>query len=410
VEISTQPPAHTGEQSRRVPPRSLSGPEVLAAAHSLVPLLRDHAVEADASRTIDPQVFRALADAGFFHILKPRRYGGFELGEHDHAMVAMTLARGCASTAWVFSILSSHNIAALSYPEEAQDEIWGRDTYATLAGNTTLSVDATAEPAPGGYRLTGRWGFCSGSDFTEWLIFNAPVGDTREGHMFLVPRTDAETIDDWTPTGLRGTGSRSLQVTDVFVPEHRVVRTQDTAMRLEARRALHPTFDAMYTPFPSHGRFTFSAVAVGAALGAVEHVGDAIGSMTRVATAHGGTLRLADQDYAAAEFADAAGEIETAALVVERRSFEAAELARRHVLPDERLLARQHRDNALVARMSLRALQQLQALVGAKAGFPEHPVSRAKRDAELVAAHVTLNWRQAAVRYLAAVAPPRERA
>ena len=46
---------------------------------------------------------------------------------------------------------------------------------------------------------------------------------------------------------------------------------------------------------------------------------------------------------------------------------------------------------------------RLHALVGAKAGFPGHPVSRAKRDVELVAAHVTLNWRQAAVRYLASV-------
>ena len=92
-----------------------------------------------------------------------------------------------------------------------------------------------------------------------------------------------------------------------------------------------------------------------------------------------------------------------AALLVERRSLEAAELARRHVLPGERLLARQHRDNALVARLAVRATQRLHALVGAKAGFPEHPISRAKRDAEMVAAHVTLNWRQAAVRYLASV-------
>jgi alkylation response protein AidB-like acyl-CoA dehydrogenase len=391
---------------QRTPATALTGAEVVAAAESLVPLLRAHAVEADANRAIPTEVFRALADADLFHILKPRRYAGFELSEHEHAMVALTLARACASTAWVFSILSSHNMVVLSYPEQTQDEIWGENTYATLAGNTTLNLDATAVEVPGGYRLSGRWGFCSGSDFTDWLIFNAPVGESREGHMFLVPQGEAETIDDWTPTGLRGTGSRSMQVTDVFVPEHRVVRTADTALRQDERRRMHPTFDAMYTPFPSHGRFTFSAVGVGAALGAVEHFAQAVGGMTRVATAHGGTVRLADQDYVATEFADAAGEIEFAALVVERRSFEAAEMARRHVIPDERLLARQHRDNALVARISLRALGRLHALVGAKAGFPEHPISRAKRDAELVAAHVTLNWRQAAVRYLASAGPP----
>ena len=403
--IPVQPPTRSQDKRRRVPAATLTGPEVIRAAEALVPLLREHAAEADDNGAIPIHVYRALEDAGLFHILKPRKYCGFELSEHEHAMVTLTLARGCASTAWVFAILSSDNIAVLSYPEETQEEIWGENTYATLAGNTNLNPSSKVVKVSGGYRLSGRWGFCSGSDFSEWLIFNAPVGESREGHMFLVPQEDAETIDDWTPTGLRGTGSRSMQVTDVFVPEHRVMRAEDTAFRLKERRQLHPTFDAMYSPWPSHSRFTFSGVGVGAALGAAEYFASSIGTMTRVANALGGTVRLSEQDYAATEFADAAGELEMAALLIERRSSAAAELARRHVLPDERMLAQQHRDNALVARIALRAVQRIHALVGAKAGFPEHPVSRAKRDAEMVAAHVTLNWRQAAVRYMASVAP-----
>jgi resorcinol 4-hydroxylase (FADH2) len=388
---------------RREPARALTGAEVLENARNLVPLLRERAQQIDEERAIPLDVYRALEDAGLFHILKPRKYGGFELSEHDHAMVAMTLGRGCASTAWVFAILSSDNIAILSYPEETQDEIWGRDTYATLAGNTNMNPKATVVEVPGGYRLSGTWGFCSGSDFSEWLVFNAPVGEERAGHMFLVPKEESETIDDWTPVGLRGTGSRSMKVTDVFVPEHRVMPVQDTAFRLAERRALHPTFDAMYSPWPSHGRFTFSACGVGAALGAAEWFAEQSGTITRVANALGGQVVLAEQDYVATEFADAAGELDMAALLIERRSHEAAELARQHVLPDERVLAQQHRDNALVARVALREVGRIHALVGAKAGFPEHPVSRAKRDAELVAAHVTLNWRQSAVRYMASV-------
>jgi resorcinol 4-hydroxylase (FADH2) len=395
----------SADKGRRAPSRALTGPEVIRAAEDLVPLLREHAAEVDANRAIPDNVYRALEDAGLFHILKPRKYGGFELSEHEHAMVALTLARGCASTAWVFAILSSDNIAVLSYPEQTQDEIWGENTYATLAGNTNLNPDAKVVEVSGGYRLTGRWGFGSGSDFSPWLIFNAPVGESGEGHMFIVPKEEAEIIDDWFPTGLRGTGSRSMQVTDVFVPEHRVMRTADTAIRLAERRELHPTFDAMYSPWPSHGRFTFAAAGVGAAIGAVEWFAENSGTMTRVANALGGSVRLAEQDYVATEYADASGELEMAALLIQRRSFEAAELARRHVLPDERVLALQHRDNALVARLALREVNRIHALVGAKAGFPGHPVSRAKRDAELVAAHVTLNWRQASVRYMASVTP-----
>ncbi|MEA2270909.1 MAG: resorcinol 4-hydroxylase [Solirubrobacteraceae bacterium] len=388
---------------RREPAAPRTAEEVLQAAEDLVPVLREHAAQIDEDRRIPDHLYAALEDAGLFHILKPRRYAGFELSEDVHAMVTLTLARGCASTAWVFGILSGQNLAILCFPEEAQDDIWGADTYATLAGNTNLNPAAEAVRVDGGYRLTGSWGYCSGSDFAQWLIFNAPVGPGREGHMLLVPREEAETVDDWFPTGLRGTGSRTMRVTDAFVPDHRVIRTADTSFKFAERRALHPTFDAMWSPWPSHGRFTFAVCGLGAALGAAEHFAATSATATRVADALGGAVRLADQDYVASEYAEAAGELEMARLLVEQRSREAADSARRHVLPDEPVLAQQHRDNALVTRVALREVGRLHALVGAKAGFPQHPVSRAKRDAEMVAAHVTLSWRQAAVRYLASV-------
>lgn len=391
------------EAVRSAPDPARTARDILKAAEDLVPILRERAAAADRDRRIEPDTYRRLGDAGFFHILRPKKYGGLELSEHEHAKVAMTLARGCASTAWVFSILSSDNMAILAYPEQVQEEIWGSDTYATLAGNTNLNPKARVERVPGGYRLTGQWGFCSGSDFSEWLIFNAPVGQDGEGHMFLVPREDTTTIDDWFPTGMRATGSRTMAVNDVFVPDHRVQATRDTVQKLQERRALHPTFDAMYAHWPSYGRFTFASTAVGAAWGAAEHFSASAASATRVANALGGAARLADQDYVASEFAEAAGEIEMAMMLIERRSFEAAERARQRRAPSSADLALEQRDNALVTRVALRSVQRIYSLVGAKAGNPEHPVSRAKRDIEMASHHVTLNWRQSAVRYLTAV-------
>jgi alkylation response protein AidB-like acyl-CoA dehydrogenase len=376
--------------------------DVLAAAERLVPVLRERAAETDRERRIAPETFRLLQEAGLFHLLKPKEYGGLELSEHDHARVTTTLARGCASTAWVFSILSSDNIAIVAFPQQTQDEIWGANSFATLAGNTNLNLKARAERVSGGYRLTGRWGFCSGSDFSEWLVFNAPAGDDGVGHMFLVPRADTVSIDDWHPTGLRGTGSRTMAVEDVFVPDHRVQSTADTVDKIAERRELHPTFDTMYAPWPSPGKFPFAAVAVGAALGAAEHFAGTVASSTRVANALGGAVRLVDQDYVATEFAEASGEAEMARLMVEAGSAEAAERARRHQVPTPQELARGLRDNALVTRAALRSVSRVYSLIGAKAGFPDHPVSRAKRDVEMVSHHVTLNWRQNALQFMAA--------
>src|SRR3984957_18424693 len=380
------------------PDSSRTADDILQAAEDLVPLLRERAARADEARRPEAATPRPLQEAGFFHILKPRKYGGLELSEHEHARVTMTLARGCASTAWVFSILDSDNMAILAFPAEVQEEIWGTNTYATLAGNTNLNPRAKAVRVDGGYRLTGDWGFCSGSDFSEWLIFNAPAGEEGEGHMFLVPREDTTTIDDWFPTGMRGTGSRTMAVEDVFVPDHRVQATRDTVQKLQERRALHPTFNTMYAQWPSNGRFSFASVAVGAAWGAVEHFAATAASSTRVANALGGTVRLADQDYVASEFAEAAGDLEMAMHLIEKRSFEASEQARLRFTPSETDLARGLRDNALVTRVALRSVQRIYSLVGSKAGSPEHPVSLAKRDVETVSHHVTLNWRRPAVR------------
>lgn len=388
---------------RSAPSPELTADDVVKASEEMIPLLRERAPETDRERCVADDTYRRLGDAGFFHVLKPKKYGGLELSEHEHARIAMNLARGCASTAWTFSILSSDNMAILAYPEEVQDEIWGKDTYATLAGNTNLNPQATAKRVKGGYRLTGSWGFCSGSDFSEWLIFNAPVGDEGEGHMFIVPREDAERIDDWFPTGMRGTGSRTMSVKDVFVPEHRAQATKDTVRKLKERRTLHPTFSTMWATWPSNGRFPFASCAVGAAWGAAEHFAETVGSSTRVANALGGAVRLAEQDYVATEFGQAEGDIQMARLLIEKRSFEASERARQRRESSEPEVARELRDNALVTRTALRAVQQIFSLVGAKAGKPEHPVSIAKRDVEMISHHVTLNWRQNTVRFLAAV-------
>ena len=315
--------------------------------------------EIDEGRAIPEEIYRAVQDAGLFNILKPRRYGGFELTEHDHAMVTLTLAKGCASTAWVFAILDSDNIAICSFPEETQEEIWGANPAATLAGNTNLNPAAEVERVPGGYRLSGTWG--TAADRTS------PSGSSSTHRSARSARATCSSSPARRPrrstTGGRpacgGTGSRSKRVTRVFVPDRRVMRTADTTIRLEERRSLHPSFDATYAPWPSHGRFPFAATAVGAAVGAAEDFAESSGSLTRVAHALGGTTRLVEQDYVAAEFAEASGELEMAWDLVARDSREAAAYAGRHELPDERLLAKLHRDNALVTRVLLREVSRI---------------------------------------------------
>ena len=153
---------------RPAPDPALTADDILKAAEDLVPLLRERAVAADRDRRIEPDTYGRLGDAGFFHILKPEKYGGLELSEHVHAKVAMTLARGCASTAWVFSILSSDNMAVLAFPEQVQDEVSG-DRYICDPGGQH-------EPQPQG----------QGGESARWLPADGPVGVLQRLGLFRV--------------------------------------------------------------------------------------------------------------------------------------------------------------------------------------------------------------------------------
>jgi 3-hydroxy-9,10-secoandrosta-1,3,5(10)-triene-9,17-dione monooxygenase len=384
------------------PDPSLTGDDLVAAAEALVPLLRERAAKADETRQVEPDTFRRMQEAGFFHAFRPKRYGGLELSEYDHARIGMTLAKGCASTAWVFSILNGHSRSLLAYPEEVQDELWAENSYATCAGNITVNPKAKAERVEGGYLLTGDWGFCSGSDFSEWLFFTAAAGEDGDGHRFLLPRSDATLIDDWFPTGMRGTGSRRYAVDRVFVPERRVVRVKDMARLAQENRRLHPTFDSMVASTPQ-GHFPYSSVALGAALGAIEHFASVVGKSSRVRDFSGVVTKLADQDYVATEFGAAVTAAQGAKTVLEQRSKAAAERGRRRVSATNAERAEERLADAYIARSAMDAVQHIFFLIGTRANSPAHPVSLAKRDIEVVATHQTVNWREAAVTYLSSV-------
>ena len=384
------------------PELSLTGDDLVAAAEALVPLLRERAAKADETRQVEPDTYRQMQEAGFFHAFRPKRYGGLELSEHDHARIAMTLAKGCSSTAWVFSILNGHSRSLLAYPEEVQDELWAENTFATCSGNITVNPKAKAERVDGGYLLTGDWGFCSGSDFSEWMFFTAAAGPAGDGHRFLLPRSNARLIDDWFPTGMRGTGSRRYAVDRLFVPDRRVVRIKDMPGLAEENRRLHPTFNSMVASTPD-GHFPYASVALGAALGAIEHFARAVPNSSRVRDFSGVASSLADQDYVATEFSAAFSTAEAARAVLEERSKAAEERARLRIRATASVRAAERLANAHIARSALEAVQRIYLLIGTRANIASHPVSLAKRDIEVIATHQTVNWRESSVGHLAAV-------
>jgi len=207
------------------PIRTASAPE---RARSLQPLLDAHGAEMDRRRELTHEVVDAIVEQDLLRLLMPRSLAGEEIGLLDYCKTTEALGWADASAAWFVnqSNVSSASSAA-SMPHEAAAAIFDGPRQGLAWG--AKHGNSRAIRVDGGYRLTGRWSFASGGRHTKWLGAHSAVQNPdgtphiRHGRpddrSFLFPRAAARIIDDWYVLGLRGTGSDSYEVNDLFIPE-----------------------------------------------------------------------------------------------------------------------------------------------------------------------------------------------
>ncbi|AOI60150.1 acyl-CoA dehydrogenase family protein [Burkholderia diffusa] len=206
---------------------------LIARAEALAPTLAGRAAQADAQGRIPAETIADMQAAGFFKVLQPKRYGGYELDPQAFFDIQMALARGCMSTAWVYGVVGVHNWQLALFDERAQQDVWGKDP-ATLIASTYMPVGRVT-PVEGGFRLAGHWKFSSGSELCDWVFLGALVpaavaGQPPEYRTFLLPKSDYRIQQDWDVLGLRATGSHDIVVDDVFVPAYRTHKALDGMM------------------------------------------------------------------------------------------------------------------------------------------------------------------------------------
>src|ERR1700726_3033512 len=221
----------------------------LKRARALVPRLAERAPAATAARMLPPETVVEYHDAGILNILQPRRFGGLQGRFSLFSRIVEELTYGCASSAWVYAVLAEHQWIIAQYPEQAQIDVWGDDPLAVAS--SSLAPRAPARRVPGGWRLSGRYTFSSGCDHAQWAILGAflgELGDPRHIAYLLVPLADTDIVDDWQVLGLAGTGSKSLALRDVFVPEHRCVMVADLFNGTPPGAELYPDSPAVRAP------------------------------------------------------------------------------------------------------------------------------------------------------------------
>jgi alkylation response protein AidB-like acyl-CoA dehydrogenase len=204
---------------------------LVEAVEALEPRIAAAADEIERTRRVPDDLIQALGEAGVFRMLVPASLGGGEVDPVTQMEVLESIARADGSAGWVSAILSG-TAWTTSYlrPDVAAEILADPDTR--LAGTLAIASGGRAVATDGGYVLSGRWPFGSGTQHAHWLISrsvvfegDAPKRDEATGtpvtRVLVFPRSEATILDTWDVTGLSGTGSNDYTVSELFVPEER---------------------------------------------------------------------------------------------------------------------------------------------------------------------------------------------
>jgi len=302
------------------------------------------------------------------------------------------LTYGCASSAWVYAVLAEHQWIIAQYPEQAQIDVWGDDPEAVAA--SSLAPREAARPVPGGWRLSGHYPFSSGCDYAQWAIIGAflgPKGDPRGIAYLLVPLAEIEIVDDWQVLGLLGTGSKSLVLRDIFVPEHRSVMVSDLFAGTPPGALVHPDYPVLRAPRGFLVSYSLPPVAIALGRRALD-----IACATLARRVSRGVTRVADSEVVQMALGEAAAAIDVATMLLHTgRDYSTAEVSSgRRITEAEALRAR--RDMVYAQHQVGWALDRLCELDGARWVYDRDALGAIRRDVMTILTHHAAS-RQAAM-------------
>lgn len=359
-----------------------SADELVERARALLPMLKEKAASVEQNRMVSPETIKAFVDAGFFKILQPARWGGWEMDPVVFWRVLMELGRGCPASCWNMMILGVHQWEFGHMDVRAGDDVWSQDTAVIVA--SSYGPTGRCEKVEGGYRLSGQWKCSSGTDHAQWAFVGGLVhdehGDAIDRIALLVPRLDYRIIDDWFVFGLQGTGSKSLAMDGVFVPEHRTHSL--SAYQDDGRPAsyLHP-FGSIFCG-------SVSAAIVGFAQGAIDTYVDQMSVRTFSANAK---MKASATPGVRDRLGNAVARVRNCRSRLLHLMHEASEYVYRRELVPEDMRVEHILDISRVGKDCTEAVITLFPALGARGLYSDNPMQRFLRDILAASSHMTQN-------------------
>jgi len=376
-------PPDTAELTTTLHRPAATTEEYIERVGKLAPMLAAAGEAIDIERELPAPVIAAMVDAGLFRLLMPRSLGGAELLPAHYVPIIEALARIDASTGWCVNQNSGCSMTAAYLASEVARDIFGgpRGILAWGPG------PGEARVAPGGYRVTAKWAFASGSHHATWLGCHVPVieadGKPRcnsDGspvvRTMLFPKSATEFTDIWHTIGLRGTGSDQYAVKDLFVPE-------GYSVNVLSRKDIPAREPALLYRFSSLSMYAagFAGVALGIGRGML----DSFIELARDKIPRGARVTMRNNNVIQSQAAQAHAKLSSARrwLLGSLEDITAAVAERGHISIEERMTIRLAATFCI--HQSVEVVDMLYEAAGSGAIFNINPFERRFRDIHSVA-------------------------
>ncbi len=374
--------------------------DVFSRAEALVPALLQRAERAEDLGRLPEETMADLTESGLFSLVSPRSDGGWGYGIVELGEVTRILAKGCASTAWVYGFyMVHHSTMVLTLPSDGRRAVMGDQPCGLTASSAGFHAlpSGTAERVDGGWQLSGKWPFASGVMNCDWVFLVSSVGEGEQAKPIglAVPIRDLTIHDVWHFSGMKATGSNTVSAENVFVPDQFIWRIPEGDNETTTNRRTG-TSDWDRDDFPlGHVSplrifdIVLPAVAVGAAQAALEFYRD----NTHQRIVAFGVGPQIEHREAWSRYAEAWSWVDLTELLWRRSLALMQDLeASGQRTPPVEVAASLRLASSRICRLARDGVQTMMDGGGSSVHHTSHPLQRIQRDIDVLKSHNYLHW------------------
>jgi alkylation response protein AidB-like acyl-CoA dehydrogenase len=362
---------------------------MLDRLREILPAIAANASKAEDERQIPKENIEMLNNIGLNRAFLPKAYGGLEISLPEFTDCIAALAGACCSTAWGYSLLCTHNHQLAMFPKQLQDELWA--TNPDTVASSSIAPFGKHEEVEGGIRFTGDMRWSSGCDHAQWIIvgFNRFNEAGEKTYCFaVIPESDYTIIDDWHAMAMKGSGTKTVHIENVFVPEYRIQKAKDMMEGRSAGFGLYPDSKIYSTPYRPYFACGFAAMSLGVAERMLEVFRDV--TKTRVRAYTGAALGASTP--ALMRLAESTHQVGAARAFLEKTWNDHKEHGEQQRYPDQETLTYWRTNQAYAVKMCIQAVDRLFEAIGGSHWFLDKEAQRLFRDCHMVGAHAYTDY------------------